>query len=179
MSATHDNIEIEGFRGSGPDDRRRQEQIRPALSESAAEAEAYARRVIDQVGESPSFAGKFDIPRDLWPDGWTYEWKRVSVAGKDDEHHMMEMLRAGWRMVPVARHPDLMPKGSQGNIIDGGLALMELPSMLVDRRQKFQRGEAVAQVVNADKHLYDAPANTAPRDVPFNEIKRGWGPAST
>lgn len=174
-----ENIEIEGLKGSGPDDRRRQEQIRPQmLSESAKEAEAYARRIIDDVGEAPTFTGKFDIPKEVWPDGWTYEWKRVSVAGKDDEHHISELLRSGWRLVPVERHPDLMPKGSTGNIIDGGLALMELPTMLIERRQKLQRGEAVAQVVNADKHLYDAPAHTAPRAKPDGDrffIQKDWG----
>lgn len=171
-----ENIEIEGLRVP------KVEEPRPepprAMSKSAKAAEEYARKIIDEVGEVPTITGKYDVPRAMWPDGWTYEWKRISVAGKDDEHHAMEMLRAGWKFVPVERHEHLMPKGSKGNIIDGGLALMELPTVLVEMRQRAMRGEAIDQIASADQKLTETPANTAPRNDPslarhgINKIER-------
>jgi len=80
----------------------------------------------------------FDIPKDMIPKGWSYQWNSVSVAGNSeillDQNHMMH--QNGWRPVPAERYAGtLVPKGSKGNIIRGQQMLMERPTVLTEEAQ--------------------------------------------
>lgn len=75
----------------------------------------------------------FEIPRELIPDGWDYQWCAVSVTGNTEillDQNLM-MAENGWRPVPSSRHPGrFMPVGHKGNIVRGGQMLMERPMAL-------------------------------------------------
>lgn len=77
----------------------------------------------------------FEIPKELIPENWSYQWNAVSIAGNSeiilDQNHMMH--QNGWRPVPAERYAGtLVPKGATGNIIRGQQMLMERPQALTD-----------------------------------------------
>lgn len=77
----------------------------------------------------------FEIPKEMIPLGWSYQWNAVSIAGNSeiilDQNHMMH--QNGWRPVPAERYAGtLVPKGATGNIIRGQQMLMERPQSLTD-----------------------------------------------
>lgn len=90
----------------------------------------------------------FDIPKDLIPKGWEYQWCAVSVVGNTEillDQNLM-FAENGWRSVPSDRYPGkFMPAGHKGSIIRGGQMLMERPSSLSD--------EARADDIRAAKQL--------------------------
>jgi hypothetical protein len=80
----------------------------------------------------------FEIPQEMIPDGWAYQWNAVSIAGNSeiilDQNHMMH--QNGWRPVPAERYAGtLVPKGATGNIIRGQQMLMERPMELTKEAQ--------------------------------------------
>ena len=85
----------------------------------------------------------FEIPKSMIPDGWTYQWNAVSIAGnKDillDQTHMM--YQNGWRPVPAERYAgSLVPKGSNGPIVRGQQMLMERPlALTLEARAEDER----------------------------------------
>lgn len=90
----------------------------------------------------------FEIPKDMIPVGWSYQWNAISVAGNSeillDQNHMM--YQNGWRPVPAERYAGtLVPKGSTGNIVRGQQLLMERPTALSE--------EAAAEDVRNAKQL--------------------------
>lgn len=81
----------------------------------------------------------FEIPKELIPPGWSYQWNAVSVAGNSDilidQNHMM--YQNGWRPVPAERYAGtLVPRGSKGNIIRGQQLLMERPTVLTQEARQ-------------------------------------------
>lgn len=77
----------------------------------------------------------FDIPKNLVPAGWEYQWCAVSVVGNTEillDQNLM-FAENGWRPVPSDRYPGkFMPAGHKGSIIRGGQMLMERPTSLSD-----------------------------------------------
>lgn len=77
----------------------------------------------------------FDVPKELIPDGWTYQWCAISVVGNTEillDQNLM-MAENGWRPVPAERYPGrFMPEGHKGNIVRGGQMLMERPATLTE-----------------------------------------------
>jgi hypothetical protein len=77
----------------------------------------------------------FDVPKDLIPPGWEYQWCAVTVVGNSEilmDQNLM-MAENGWRPVPADRHTGrFMPAGHTGSIIRGGQMLMERPAQLCD-----------------------------------------------
>lgn len=135
--------------------------------DSVREAELRAREIEESLEGSGGLGGnELDIPRHIIPDGWEYELKSMSIAGQENRHHMLSLLRAGWRPVPASRHPWLMPAGYEGPIEIKGLQLMEKPKILVDKSKDLERREAREQVLNAEAKLSEAPMNTMTRDHP-------------
>ena len=143
------------------------EAIRPDTRlDSVKEAEEYARAIIDQHGDMPDYVEDFYVSPAWAPEGWEYEKKSTHIAGKENTYHIQALKQAGWRPVMADRHPELMPPGHTGPIERGGLMLMERPKILNDRARSKQNKENIDILRNAEKKLYDTPANTAPRDDP-------------
>ena len=90
----------------------------------------------------------FDIPLELIPKGWEYQWCAVSVTGNTEillDQNLM-FAENGWRAVPADRYPGrFMPVGHKGSIIRGSQMLMERPKSLSD--------EARAEDVKSAKQL--------------------------
>lgn len=135
-------------------------------SDSVRAAELRAQEIMDSLDGSSAAGGELDIPANLAPDGWEYELKRVAVAGQEDRHHQLGLLRMGWSPVPSSRHPWLMPAGHEGPIQIKGLMLMEKPKILVDRSRQAEKRDALDQLRNSEAALREAPPNTATRDHP-------------
>lgn len=78
---------------------------------------------------------QFEIPVDLIPDGWSYQWVPVSITGNHeivaDMNHQMH--QQGWRAVPAERYAgSLLPKNAKGPFVRGGQILMERPAVLTE-----------------------------------------------
>jgi hypothetical protein len=78
----------------------------------------------------------FDIPKSMIPTGWEYQWNIVTVIGNPDiardQHHIMHVN--GWRSVPAERLAGtLIPAGSKGEVVRGGLRLEERPEAMSDK----------------------------------------------
>jgi len=116
---------------------------RPATLDSKARAEARIRELRGNP-ELQAGAGERDK---YWaptpPDGWTYEWRRVSIVGQPDYDRIRETEQAGWEPVPVSRHPELVAKNYKGDTIEnGGLVLYERPSLFTDEARKQEQRTA-------------------------------------
>lgn len=185
------NMAIEGLRDEEPKiDKRRKEyrhlreassqssDLRPELRaegprpDSVREAELRAQEIMEDLDGWDGVQGsELNIPSTLAPDGWEYQWRAQTVLGKDNRHHMLNLLRTGWRAVPASRHPWLMPAGYEGSIEIGGQVLMEIPKILADQRRATDKREAIDQVVTSEQRIHDTPANTAPREEYPDRLK--------
>lgn len=142
-------------------------RIRPEVrTDSAREAEEYARQIIEDGLDHIEIGSELHIDKADWPEGWTYEFKRYSVTGKEDVHNINTLVKQGWRYVPTSRHPELMPSGTKGDapILIKGLVLMEWPKILTDRAKRRHIEDAAQVLQNSDKQLHEAPPDTMPRD---------------
>jgi hypothetical protein len=107
------------------------------------------------------------------PPGWTYEWKTHSVWNKEYPQYMNNLYRRGWEAVPATRHRDLIYPDYEGDsIIIDGMILMERPKELTDRQRVRDYRKAVAQIINSEQKLAEAPPGTAPRDVNVRTMPR-------
>jgi hypothetical protein len=63
--------------------------------------------------------------------------------GQEDLEAMRRVEMAGWTPVPLARHPDLMPKGYKGETVEvGGLVLCERPEVFTNEAREEERRAA-------------------------------------
>ena len=176
------NLPIEGLHPEEPKIDKRTKEYRESLRadvradvrseahsetrDSIREAELRAQEISDSLGDSVYQTDEFYVDPNVIPAGWSYQWRRMTVAGKEDPHYMVSLKHSGWREVPVSRHPEMMPIGWEGAIEKKGLVLMELPKILVDRKQADDKREAIDQLRNSEAMLREAPPNTATRDDP-------------
>src|ERR1022692_948410 len=42
---------------------------------------------------------RFSIPKEYWPPGWTWEWKRCLVGGKEESYYLSELQMNSWEPV--------------------------------------------------------------------------------
>lgn len=114
---------------------------------------------------------KFFIDPRRIPDGWSYEWKRVSVYGQPDPDHMLNLKANHWRSVPLSRHPEMAPglpgledKGPfAGCICKDGQMLMERPLYLTLDAQNEDYEIAIDQVRRKERQVGEAPPGTFQR----------------
>jgi len=141
--------------------------LRPAFREEDPRTRA-ARRAAElrNHGSLPDEGtDEFWIPRDIVPPGWDYEWKRRTVMGQEDPTYAVHLARAGWEPVPVSRHPQLMPSGWRGQIIERkGMVLMERPSEISEEARNMELRRARNQVRQKEQQLNSAPENQFGRD---------------
>ena len=116
-----------------------------------------------KVGTDPYY-----IPPGVIPDGWVYQFKRKTVHGMDNPSEQAAMQRGGWTPVPAERHDGFfLPAGVKGEIVIGGLILMERPVEL----EEEARWE--------DKQAADAQVNGSRRQFGFAPVASGFEGAST
>ncbi len=117
-------------------------------------------------GDTSDGADRFFIDPYIIPDGWSYEWKRKTIWGKEDPAHEVELARQGWETVPATRHPQMMPKGNWQTIERDGMVLMERPKELTDDVHAQNLRRARLQVRAKEAQLNQAPEGTFDRDDP-------------
>jgi hypothetical protein len=111
-------------------------------------------------------ADKYHVDAGAIPEGMSYEWKTVSVFGKEDQTYSTMLREQGWDPVEASRHPDMVSADHVGPIIRDGLMLMERPIELTREAQEEDR-DAAREVINIKKQqMGDAPAGTLPREHP-------------
>jgi hypothetical protein len=98
----------------------------------------------------------FEIPQSMIPEGWSYQWNAVSIAGNSeiilDQNHMMH--QNGWRPVPAERYAgSLVPKGATGNIIRGQQMLMERPKELTEEARAEDLRNAAQLISDRNESL--------------------------
>lgn len=124
------------------------EQSRNSVPARAGRIEALGRNNEVLSRRRTSTGDIFDVPKEMIPPGWEYQWCAVSVVGNTEillDQNLM-FAENGWRAVPSDRYPGkFMPVGHKGSIIRGGQMLMERPKSLSD--------EARADDIRAAKQL--------------------------
>lgn len=133
---------------------------------SAARA---ARRALElrehRGGNMDDGVDKFYIDPRLIPDGWSYEWKRFTVLGKEDPSYQVSLADRGWEAVPRSRHPFMMPENYQGQTIEReGQVLMERPKEITDEVTAIERRKAREQVRSKEEQLAGAEPGQFQRD---------------
>jgi hypothetical protein len=107
----------------------------PARSPARAAGVVLGRNGEELSRKRTSTKDIFDVPQNLIPDGWEYQWCAVTVTGNSEilmDQNLM-MAENGWRPVPADRHQGrFMPVGHTGSIIRGGQMLMERPKQLCE-----------------------------------------------
>lgn len=148
-----------------PEDLREEKRTMQREEDPRARAERRAAE-IRKHNEGASFgeADRFTIDPRIIPDGWSYEWKRKTLWGKEDPAHDIELSRLGWEPVPASRHPELMPKGNWQTIERDGMILMERPKVLTDEAHAKNLRAARLQVRAKEEQLGQTPGGTLPRD---------------
>lgn len=132
-----------------------------------ARAERRAAEIRQHLkGDNSEGADRFFVDPHIIPDGWSYEWKRKTIWGKEDPAHEVELARQGWEAVPATRHPQMMPKGNWQTIERDGMILMERPKVLTEDIHKDNLVKARRQVKAKEAQLNQAPDGTFERDDP-------------
>lgn len=121
------------------------------------------RRAAELLGHNPDIGeleegDKFNIDRDIIPDGWDYEWKTQTVLGAEDPAAQVQTANAGWEPVPASRHPEFMPETYAGRTIDRmGMRLMERPESITAKARAYELRKARAQVRAKEEQLSSPP----------------------
>ncbi len=109
----------------------------------------------------------FWLPIEEIPEGFTYEWKRLSVMGQEDPFYIAQMREQGWEPVLASRHPTWVPPGyDKPNIIKGGQILMERPEELTNQARAEELAVARQQVREAEARLGMTPRGEMTRNFP-------------
>jgi hypothetical protein len=118
--------------------------------------------------EDDDAGGPFQIDRSAIPDGMSYEWSRVTYAGKEDVRQQARRQRHQWTPVPKKRHPEIVGREAaerdpEGAIIVDGLMLMERPAFVTEEADDIRTAKARDRVRNQVKSLKLTPEGQLPR----------------
>lgn len=134
--------------------------------DSRARAAKRAAELHAHIGDMDQGTDEFYVDPRVIPAGWSYEWKRISVLGKEDPSYVTQIARNGWEPVPRSRHPEMMPKDWTGETIDRkGCMLMERPEVITQAVRDIERKKAREQVQQKEEQLAGAPQGTFDRNV--------------
>lgn len=142
-------------------------EMRPQMRDEdhLARAKMRANQIKGHLGDLDEGHDKFYIPKDIVPDGWTYEWKRRLLLGQEDPSYQVSLARMGWEPVPSKRHPEMMPTNWKGETIErDGLILMERPTEIVEEARRIEYMKARKQVRDKEAQLSGTPDGTMTRD---------------
>lgn len=154
---------------------------RPILREEDPRVRAARRaaEIRNHLGSMDEGTDEFYIDQNSIPPGWSYEWKRKVVLGKEDPAYQVHLARTGWEPVPASRHPSYMPEGSTSATIERkGMILMERPLELSEEARAIDARRARNQVRQKEAQLNSAPDGTMQRTksdgTPLASIKKSY-----
>lgn len=146
--------------------------------ERARRRAAELKGVVEEMGDGDD---KFSFDRKIIPDGWEYEWKRMTTYGARDPSYEVNLAQTGWEPVPLERHPEMMPRGWAGQTIErDGMMLMERPREISDMVRAKDRKRARLQLHDKEEQLGMAPKDHFDRDnkgTPMASVSKGYSPA--
>jgi len=148
-------------------------EMRPPMREEDPRVRAARRaaEIRNHVGTLDEGTDEFYVPPEEIPDGWTYEWKRKSVFGKEVPAHQVALARVGWEPVPASRHPSMMPDSGGYNTIERkGMILMERPAETTEEARKAEMRRARMQVRQKEEQLNSAPSGQFERNNKENSL---------
>jgi len=124
-------------------------------------------------------ADPFEIPDDIIPPNWTYQWNCISVTGNSDVclDQSIGMYENGWRPVPAERHPGrFVARGTKGEIIRGGQRLEERPMQLTldAKAEDVRNARQLLSDRNESLKLSGVP-KAMPDGFEMNSRRRGTG----
>lgn len=142
---------------------------RPPLREPVEEdSRARARKHMDEIrrsgAEEAEGIDRFWAPQA--PEYFEYEWKMKSVMQKEDAPYQIRMRHAGWKFVPLSRHPEMSPAGESDIIERDGMVLMERPKEYNDEVRDRERQKARDQVRAKQAQLGGTPDGQLDRVKP-------------
>lgn len=133
--------------------------------DSRARAARRAAEIRGHIGDMDQGVDEFFVDPSIIPEGWTYEWKRLSILGQEDATHQIHLARMGWEAVPARRHPGMMPATwAKGTIERKGMILMERPTEVVEEARRIQNKAAKDQVRAKEAQIAGTPDGTMTRD---------------
>lgn len=148
------------------------EKMRP--DDSRARAEARAAEIRGNRGSMDDGIDEFYVDPSSVPEGWSYEWKRHTIAGKEDPAYQVQLARGGWEPVPADRHPEMMPVGNYATIERKGMILMERPATLTKEAKEIELRRARNQVRAKEQQLSHTPEGTMTREGVNPSIKKSF-----
>ncbi len=133
-------------------------EMRPNVTAEESPRERAARRTAELRGHDRDInddgTDEFHLEIGIIPDGWSYEWKTRTILGAEDPAHQVALARKGWEVVPVSRHPDLMPMGYKGvEITRKGMVLMERPMEITQEAKNSELRKARMQMRDKEAQL--------------------------
>jgi len=154
--------------------------LRPKMKEEDPRSRAAKRaaEIRGNIGSMDDGVDNFFVDPSIVPPGWSYEWKRHTVAGAEDPSYAVSLARKGWEPVEPGRHPDMMPTNTKDQYITRkGMILMERPMELTEEARRVDERRARLQVRNKEAQLGEARPGEFGRnnkDHSLANIKRGW-----
>jgi hypothetical protein len=126
------------------------------------------QRDLSALYEEEDTGGPFQVEPASVPDGMSYEWRRVTYAGKEDVRHQARAHRRHWTPVPKKRHPEIVgrdaaAKDPEGAIVVDGLMLMERAAFITKQAAGLRDERAKERVRNQVKSLKLTPEGQLPR----------------
>jgi len=149
-----------------PSDRR---AVRPSLRDEssrdlAAKRAAELREHRNPHAFNSATVDNYDV-KHLEPEGWTYAWHTWSIYEARQNSNMQASEARGWQPVPRERHPHLMPRDSDSEVImDKGMILVELPTEIVEEYRRAELKDARDQVRWKEESIAGTPDGTMSRD---------------
>ncbi len=111
-------------------------------------------------------ADQFHIEASDIPEGTSYEWKTVSVFGKENPSYNAMLRDQGWDPVSASRHRNMVAEGYEGPIIRDGLMLMERPIELTREAQEEDRASAREAIEAKKMQMGETPDGHHQRQAP-------------
>lgn len=143
----------------------------PREEDSRTRAARRALELREHLGSMEDGVDKFYIDPRIIPDGWSYEWKTLSVLGKENPSYQVALAHRGWEAVPRSRHPEMMPDNYRGETIEReGMILMERPLEITNEVKANDLRAARQQVRSKEEQLGGAPSGTFERDNKGNSL---------
>lgn len=136
----------------------------PTRVDPREEASRRAAELREHRADRPVSNDAMDV-RHLQPEGWTYQWHTWSIYEQRQNRNMMDSEARGWQPVPRERHPELMPKDSDLDvIIEKGCILMQIPTEIADEYRREEIKAARDQVRWKEEAIAGTPDGTMTRD---------------
>jgi hypothetical protein len=98
------------------------------------------------LSRTKDYEDAFDVPLHMREVGWSYQWNRMSVYGKEDTAEMRRMQANGWRPIPAERFGET---GDTSFVEREGLILMERPKGMTELAEKEEERKAATQYLGS------------------------------